>query len=223
MSSTAPTAQTWQLNGGSDGGRSSSLVPVEVVINSTASTIVSQEGITVPPGDYMVWFSPMSSEGDPGAACTPVTFRAAPRPVWRASASRPGWVNPATGIPYQLTFGWVGSTGSVTDVHDVSDSITDSTNGTPPTLSTTLTNNAAGTPAYGSTMDYTVGVSNAAGATADPGPITVSDTLPAGTTPQAGAGGTGCSCTRSGRTSLAPTAVRWVPAPRCRRSPSRSR
>ncbi len=112
---------TQNLHGSS---RSDSVVPVEVVLNTTSAAVpmsgsqFTTDGVpdSVPAGDYGVAWVPL--DGSPEFYVGPLpstTNGGIPSGLYPE-----GWINPTTGIPYQLGFGWVGSTGAVTDVHEVS-------------------------------------------------------------------------------------------------------
>ena len=64
-------------------------------------------GVSVPSGDYGVAWTPIggSPESYTGALPT-VANGGIPSPPGGLYPS--GWVNPSTGVPYQLGFGWVG-------------------------------------------------------------------------------------------------------------------
>ena len=87
-------------------------------------------------------------------------------------------------------FGWVGSTGSVTDFHEI-DNVSVSSFNPVPQLAVSQTSYAASTLAAGSPVTYTVTASSS-GATENQ-PVTVTQTLPAGVVP-VGASGTGWTC-----------------------------
>jgi hypothetical protein len=186
------TAAAGGLSGTLDGGngsRSASTVPVEVVINPSASAVTTPSGLAVPAGYYAVAFTPIGASKQTLSGSLP-------------SASGlgfpSGWLN-ASGIPYQVTFGWVGSTGSDVELHDITSVSIATASGIPPTLSTSVTDNASGAPPSGSTMAYHVSVSNGTGTSTDPGPIDIADTVPSGETPtSSGLGGSGWSCSIAG-------------------------
>jgi hypothetical protein len=183
LTSTYSTPTTVDLDGGGSGTRSSSAVPVEIVINTSGSGVTAAatagllpynfSSFLVPADSYTVEFIPI------GSSSAQVLTGALPN----ASSILPsGWYN-ASGIPYQMTFGWVGSTGGDDDVHEVNLVQSSTLSGDPPQLSATVTDNASGAPPHNSTMDYTVDVSNASGAGAESLPITATDTIPTGETP----------------------------------------
>ena len=90
--------------------RAASLVPVEVVFNPTSATMTTASRLGVPAGDYDVTFTPVGGTARNLVGALPVV----PSGLYPAS-----WVN-SSGIPKQLDFGWVASTGSITDYHEIS-------------------------------------------------------------------------------------------------------
>ena len=160
--------------------RAASLVPVEVVFNPTSSSITTDSGLCVPAGDYDVTFTPVGGTAKTLVGALPVV----PSGLYPSS-----WVN-ASGIPKQLVFGWVGSTGSVTDFHEIDNVVVSSFNAVPQ-LAVSQTSYAASTLAVGSPVTYTVAASSS-GATENQ-PVTVTQTLPTGVVP-VGASGTGWTC-----------------------------
>ena len=160
--------------------RPASLVPVEVVFNPTSSPVTTASGLTVPGGDYDVTFTPIGGTSRSLVGALPVV----PSGLYPAS-----WVN-ANGIPKQLTFGWVGSTGSNTDYHEIDNALVSTLNPVPQ-LAVSQTSYAAATLTPGSPVTYQVAASSS-GAT-ESLPVTVTETLPSGVVP-VGAAGTGWVC-----------------------------
>ena len=160
--------------------RTASKVPVEVVINATSSTVTTASGLVVPAGDYDVKFTPVSGSARTLLGALPVV----PSGLYPSS-----WVN-SSGIPKQLVFGWVGSTGGDTDYHEIDNVVVNSINPVPQ-LAVSQTSYAAATLSPGSPVTYTVTASSS-GATENQ-PVTLTETLPAGVLPVA-AYGTGWVC-----------------------------
>ena len=160
--------------------RTASLVPVEVVFNPGSSSVTTDSGLVVPAGDYDVTFTPVGGTAKTLLGALPVV----PSGLYPSS-----WVN-ANGIPKQLAFGWVGSTGSVTDFHEIDNVVVSSFNAVPQ-LAVSQTSYAAATLSPGSPVTYTVTASSS-GATENQ-PVTLTETLPAGVLPVA-AYGTGWVC-----------------------------
>ncbi|MFG1886138.1 fibronectin type III domain-containing protein [Micromonospora sp. NPDC049102] len=162
--------------------RAASVVPVEVVINTTASPYTTDTGITTPAGQYRVRFTPVG-----GSART----LEGPLPVVSPSLyPSPTWLN-ASGYPRQLAFGWVGSTGSVTDFHEVDEARAVTFNQVPD-LFVSQTSSVGATPQPGDPVSYSITAGVDAGAT-ETSPISVTQTVPTGVTPR-GAFGTGWVC-----------------------------
>ncbi len=176
--------------------RAGSLVPVEVVINTTpgavSMTTPAFTADSVPAGDYGVAWTPIGGSPEFYTGALPSTTKGIPGGLYPDS-----WINPATGIPYQLGFGWVGSTGSVTDYHEVSNVVV-STLQPVPVLTAAISDDHSGQLHVPGTVNYTVtgGVSPTGGDEADP--ITMSTTLPSGVTPGT-ATGTGWTCGAAGQ------------------------
>jgi hypothetical protein len=175
---------TAHLASGTLGSAAPSAVPVEVAVNPTGSTQTAAGGFPVPANSFVVHVQPAG--GGP-----PVELLGA-LPSASAFVPDSSWVDLA-GVPQQLTFGWSASTGAVTDFHTISDVVVQTLNGTPPTLGVTLSSNGGGTAISGQTVVYTATPS--IGGASETRPITLTDTFPAGLTPQpAGLGGTGWTC-----------------------------
>ncbi len=198
-SGSTANSHSWTLEGGPSGTRSSSEVPVEVVINPSSSAVTSASGLSVPADSFEVAFTPLNNSNNQVVVTgsLPTTSNGGiPSGLYPA-----GYVDPTTGIPYQLTFGWVASTGGSTDIHEVNNVEAGTLSGTPPQLGASVSDNASQAPMHGSTMDYDVTVSNASGAVTEGDTVTLTDTVPAGETPlSAGLGGSGWTCSISGQT-----------------------
>ena len=179
LQSSAATASSPPLNLRAT-TRAGSLVPVEVVFNPTSSSITTASGLTVPAGDYDVTFTPVGGTARSLVGALPVV----PSGLYPSS-----WVS-SSGIPKQLVFGWVASTGSVTDYHEIDNAVVTSINPVP-VLAVSQTSYAASTLSPGSPVTYTVTASSSGAA--ENQPVTVTETLPAGVLP-VGASGTGWVC-----------------------------
>jgi hypothetical protein len=160
--------------------RAASLVPVEVVFNPASAPVTTPSGLTVPGGDYDVTFTPVG-----GTSRSLV----GPLPTVPSGLYPSSWVTSA-GLPKQLAFGWVGSTGSVTDFHEIDNVVVTSLNPVP-TLAVSQTSYASPTLSPGSPVTYTV-VASSSGATENQ-PVTITQTLPSGVVP-VGASGKGWTC-----------------------------
>jgi uncharacterized repeat protein (TIGR01451 family) len=134
----------------------------------------------VPGGDYDVHFTPVGGPAKDLVGALPTV----PSGLYPST-----WVN-ASGYPKQLAFGWVGSTGSVTDFHEIDDVVVTTLNPVPQ-LAVSQTSYAAATLTPGSPVTYTVAASSSGAA--ENQPVTATETLPAGVLP-VGASGTGWVC-----------------------------
>ncbi|MFE9917129.1 fibronectin type III domain-containing protein [Micromonospora sp. NPDC005553] len=190
--------------------RAASVVPVEVVANTTSSPFTTDTGITVPAGEYRVRFTPVGGAARTLSGALPV--------VAPSLYPSPTWLN-ASGYPRQLAFGWVGSTGSVTDFHEVDNAQAVSFNPVPD-LNVSQTSSVGASPQPGDPVTYSITAGVDAGAT-ETSPISVTQTVPAGVVPRAAYGsgwvcaapsGQTVTCTNSngpfaGGTSLPPITV----------------
>ncbi|MEH1167745.1 putative Ig domain-containing protein [Micromonospora sp. CPCC 205539] len=163
--------------------RAASVVPVEVVINPTGSAFTTASGLVVAAGRYMVSFRPV------GASVSRVLEGALPVVPAGLYAS-PTMLN-SNGIPRQLAFGWVASTGSVVDNHEV-DNTNVVTFNPVPDLNVTQTSYTGPNPQPGDPVNYTVVPSVAVGSN-ETAPISVTATTPTGVVP-VGAFGSGWVC-----------------------------
>lgn len=179
--------------------RAGSQVPVEVVINPSASTAnftdpTFASSPAVAAKSYAIAFTTIG-------ATTP-TIVTGTLPDLRNSAYSglvdPSWYDPSTGLPYKLTYGWVASTGGSTDVHEVNHLDVQTVNGPVPVLTATSTLSTT-TPEYEAAATYTVSPSLSATGGAETAPVRVTTTFPAGITPGTYAG-TDYTCTLSSQT-----------------------
>jgi len=161
--------------------RSTSAVPAEVTINPSGSPIVNAGGFTVPANSYLVAFT--------GVGQTAQSFTGA---LPDASAVFPSsWLD-SNGVPLQLAFGWVASTGGATNVHEVTSSSVDTAGGDVATLPVTAAyvGTTSGSSGSGTlTVDPTVGPGTAVGSA-----VTVALTLPSALS-FGSVGGSGWTCT----------------------------
>ncbi|MEU8168692.1 fibronectin type III domain-containing protein [Micromonospora sp. NPDC049004] len=162
--------------------RAASVVPVEVVANTTSSPYTTDTGITVPAGEYRVRFTPVGGSARTLAGSLPV--------VSPSLYPSPTWLN-ASGFPRQLAFGWVGSTGSVTDFHEL-DNARAVTFNPVPDLNVSQTSAVGPSPQPGDPVTYSITAGVDAGAT-ETAPISVTQTVPTGVVPR-GAFGSGWVC-----------------------------
>jgi hypothetical protein len=149
--------------------RELSRVPVQVVYNPSAAAVTASSGLVVPALSYGVRFTPV------GVGATPITLIGA-LPRVPAGLYPASWVN-AAGFPKQLVFGWVGTTGSVVDFHEI-DNVTVTTMNPVPLLAVSQTSYSAASLAAGTSVTYTVATSSSGAP--ENAPVTVTDTLPVG-------------------------------------------
>src|ERR1700733_3722920 len=162
--------------------RAASEGPVEGAINPTSGSFTTASGITVPAGTYKVVFTPVGK--------SPVTLSGA-LPTVPSGLYPSSWLT-SSGIPQQLAFGWVASTGGSTNFHEID--AANVVSFTPvPQLAVTQTAYSAASPALGAPVTYTVNPSVSASGASENSAVSVSDTLPAGVTPVA-AYGSGWTC-----------------------------
>ncbi|MCU1478680.1 MAG: hypothetical protein JWQ64_3373, partial [Subtercola sp.] len=162
--------------------RAVALVPVQVLINPTTSAFASTTDVSVDAGTYKVVVTPV------GGTAKTLT---GPLPTVAAGMyPSTTWLNSA-GVPRQLAFAFVGSTGSVTDNHEASD-VKVLTFNPVPQLSVVSTSFSAATPAPGAPVTYSIQTGVLTGAN-ESSPISMTQTTPAGVIP-VGAYGAGWSC-----------------------------
>ncbi|MCS5719732.1 putative Ig domain-containing protein [Herbiconiux sp. CPCC 205763] len=162
--------------------RAGSVVPVQVLINPTATAFTSTTGVTVDPKTYKVVVTPVGQAVRTLAGPLPSVS-----PTLYPSSS---WLN-ADGVPRQLAFAFVGSTGSVIDTHEASD-VKVLTFNPVAQLGVASTSYTAANPAPGAPVTYTITPSVQVG-TDEAAPISMTQTTPSGVVP-VGAYGTGWVC-----------------------------
>jgi uncharacterized repeat protein (TIGR01451 family) len=163
--------------------RAASAVPVQVLINPTAVAFTSDSGVSVPSGSYKVVVTPVGQ----ATRTLSGTLPAASASLYPSST----WLG-ANGVPKQLAFAFVGSTGSITDNHEVSD-VKALTFAPVPQLTVSTTSYSATAPTAGDPVNYSVTAGVAAGGAPVATPISVTQTVPAGMVPSV-AYGTGWVC-----------------------------
>ena len=165
-------------------------VPVEVVLNPSASTVRSSGDLLVAPQTLTLRVG--TYEG--------VRTITTDLPVLDPADYPAGWVDATTGLPHQLTFGWGASTGGSNEVHEIGQLRTSTLTGKLPVydLDVAGTGLVAGAPG---TVQVTPEL--VAGQGWEARTATVTTTLPAGITPVAGPVTTsnGYRCTATGQVS----------------------
>ena len=158
--------------------RAASAVPVEVVVNPSDQAVPSSSGsgLTTPPGSYTVAFTPVGGTRQVQTGALPSTLNGGiPAGTFPAS-----WIDPESGYPYKFGYGWVGSTGGRTDVHEISNLTIRTLTGAVPTL--TATDGGTATIADGYVrISPRVGTNGAA----ESHSVHVAVTFPVGTAPSA--------------------------------------
>jgi hypothetical protein len=161
--------------------RADSIVPVEVLINPSNSPSLSSSGsnITVPAESYMVVFTPFGGTEHTLTGPLPSTLNGGiPAGLYPNS-----WIDPSTGYPYKLTYGWVGSTGGAVDIHEINNVRTQTVNGPVPTLSSTGTDTNGGMVAHNASDTLTIAPTVTTDGGSEDQPIQITATFPTGTTP----------------------------------------
>ncbi|MGN7192103.1 Ig-like domain repeat protein [Curtobacterium sp. MCBA15_004] len=193
VASVTPAAGS--LRGSVSTDRSVVAVPVEVVVNPTTSALSARKNpsVSVPAGQYAVIFT---SRG----AGQQVVTGALPKldPNGNVAGVDPSWVDPATGYPYKLTYGFTAGTGGATDVHEVTDLVATTAAGAVPVL--TARTGGATSVAHAGSGTVTVTPTVSADGGSETRAVRTTTTFPAGVTPSAdGASGDGWTCSVSGQ------------------------
>jgi uncharacterized repeat protein (TIGR01451 family) len=162
--------------------RAAAVVPVQVLINPTDNPFTSTTGVTVDANTYKVVVKPVGQTSRTLTGALP----SVPTALYPSST----WLN-ADGVPKQLAFAFVGSTGAVTDNHEASD-VKVLTFNPVPQLKVATTSFTAAAPAPGAPVTYKITPSVQVGAD-EAAPISVTQTTPTGVLP-VGAYGTGWVC-----------------------------
>jgi hypothetical protein len=174
-------------------------VHVEVAVNPSASTVLSSAGLTVPPTSFTMRVTSYLSGQKVLTQALPTIDDALGFPA--------DWINPATGLPYQLTFGWGASTGGSNEKHEIGELETSTLTGQLPVYGLDI---AGGPVPRGTGSAVSVTPRLTAGQGAEGEATVVRTTFPAGLTPRAGSFTTanGYACTTTGQTvacSISPT------------------
>ncbi|MFJ3033893.1 Ig-like domain repeat protein [Curtobacterium pusillum] len=174
--------------------RAAANVPVEIVINPTTSPLFAQQNSTVSVAakSYAIIYQSI------GGAVQTLTGT-----LPNLTTSNPGgiansWIDPSTGFPYKLTYGWVAGTGGASDVHEVNYLKTTTAAGPVPVL--TAQPGGATSVAHAGSSTYTVTPTVSADGGSESQLVRTTTTFPAGFTPAAAAAtGEGWTCTASGQ------------------------
>ena len=176
--------------------RTGVMVPVEMAINPSASATTTASGLSVPAGSWMIAYTPLGTATQQTlTGPLPTTTNNAALATFPAS-----WINPATGIPYQLTFGWTASTGGSNEYHEVNQLTATTLVGAVPDLALTTSDNEGGQMLAGNHASFILAPGVAASGGSEANMLTVTDTLPAGMTPGTATSSSDWSCTTAGQT-----------------------
>jgi hypothetical protein len=88
--------------------------------------VTTESGIVVPPTSFAMRTTPYLSETETLIGALPAIDPALGFPA--------DWINPDTGLPYQLSFGWGASTGGSNEVHEIGQLHTETLSGRLPTF-----------------------------------------------------------------------------------------
>ncbi|MGY2063980.1 hypothetical protein [Blastococcus sp. SYSU DS0619] len=173
-------------------------VPVRVAINPSDEPMVTGGGLTVPARSFALSVTTYVSG---------VRTLTGPLPTIDPGLGFPAdWINPATGLPYQLSFGWGASTGGSNEIHEVGGLRTATLSGQLPAFTADVAGGPIAAGGQG-TVQVTPEVAATGGPEAER--TTVTTTFPAALVPQAGSFTTaeGYACT----TAAAVTTCRYTP------------
>jgi hypothetical protein len=157
------------------------VVPVEVVVNpSAASTNALESGVAVPAKSYAVIVTAIGGAMNVLTGALPSTINGEiPSGLYDSS-----WIDPATGFPYKLTFGWTGGTGGEGDNHEVTNFTATSLLAASPVLVQTTTGASPVQLGAASTVVIHGTVSSTGGDESTP--VVATTVFPAGFTPKDG-------------------------------------
>jgi Big-like domain-containing protein len=176
--------------------RTGVMVPVEMAINPSAAVTTTASGLSVPASSWLIAYTPLGTATQQTlTGALPTTSNNAALATFPAS-----WINPATGIPYQLTFGWTASTGGSNEYHEVNQVIATTLVGAVPDLAIGVSDNEGGKMLAGNKANFTLTPSVASSGGTESNMLTVTDTLPAGMTPGTATSSSDWACATAGQT-----------------------
>lgn len=117
------------------------------------------------------------------------------------------------GIPPRITFGFAASTGSATDIHEITDLTATTVTGAVPVLGLTKSTSLSAPPQAGQAFDYVITPRVDIAAEPDPLTLQVTDALPAGVTASALPTGTDWQCASTTATAFACSYTNPSPIP----------
>jgi hypothetical protein len=176
--------------------RTGDKVPIEIAINPSGSATTTTSGLSVPAMSWLIAYTPLgTSTQQTLAGALPTTTNNAALATFPAS-----WINPATGIPYQLTFGWTASTGGSNEYHEVNQVTAATLIGAVPELALTKSDNESGRMLAGNQADFVLAPSVSSSGGSESNMLTVTDALPAGMTPGTATSSADWVCATTGQT-----------------------
>ena len=176
--------------------RTGVMVPVEMAINPSAAVTTTASGLSVPASSWLIAFTPLGTTTQQTlTGALPTTSNNAALATFPSS-----WINPATGIPYQLTFGWTASTGGSNEYHEVNQLTASTLVGAVQNLAITTSDNEGGGMLAGNKANFILAPSVASSGGSRSNMLTVTDTLPTGMTPGAATSSSDWACATAGQT-----------------------
>ncbi len=158
--------------------RTASKVPVQVVINPNTSAVISASGLTVAAKSYAVAFTPVGGTQKVLTSTLPTVG---------AGLSFPASYLDSSGLPKQLAFGFVASTGGSVDYHELDQTTVTTLNGSVPQLTVAQSAYTAANLAAGDPVTYVVKAGVEAGLS-ETGAVSVTETMPTGVKAVSGSG-----------------------------------
>ncbi|GAA2725187.1 Ig-like domain repeat protein [Cellulomonas aerilata] len=167
-------------------------VPVQVALNPDTVAATTASGLTVPASSWLVsWVSY-------GAARQTLTGALPKASTLSALGFPASYINPTTGLPYQLTFGWSASTGGSTEIHEISRLSATTLTGQLPAYDLAMGDDQGGRFLTGGSAVVSVTPSLDPLQAAEHEAATVTTTFPSGLTPRNPASGD-YACTTTGQ------------------------
>ena len=185
----------YYLDNQSATARTGLAVPVEIVINPSSNIgAASSSGLSVPADSWFIAYKPLGATSWQSiSGVLPTTSN---NTVLKNDFPA-SWIDPSTGIPYQLTFGWTSSTGGSTEIHEVSGLAAQTLNGAVPVLAIGNTDDEGGALLAGNQAVYTLSPSVTSGS--EPDTITLTDAFPSGIVPGTASSASDWSCATAGQ------------------------
>ncbi|MDX6210731.1 MAG: hypothetical protein QOE24_3122 [Frankiales bacterium] len=212
------TASTYKkANGGGSGGTVSNLngqyldqkglatrpapVAAEIAMNPTGAAASTASGLSIPANSYLIQVTPYATATGGAGTAMQLTGLLPTKANNTVLAGYPAsWINQATGVPYQVSFGWVASTGGSTEIHEVANLVATTLSGQLPVLTLGMSDNESGQFLAGNHADLTLSPAVSPTGGQETNPLTVTDTFPAGITPGTATSSSLWTCTTVGQT-----------------------